>query len=194
MLLEKDIKWQYGMIDHIGKYFNSLPDELCDDIINKMEEMIVSKKNGIYFNNDDSRNDINIFPLHYQSCDKLNDDLKTHLKKCYNEYFSNFMVSVDFEDAFDSIKWQKSSKGGGFYTWHYEQGRSETSRNRFGVWMIYLNSTSTGYTEFKYQDRRVHPIKGTTLIWPAGYTHLHRAAPDLEEDKYIATGWFSYND
>ena len=30
---------------------------------------------------------------------------------------------------------------------------------------------------------------GKLVIWPAYFTHTHRANPDLKEDKYIITGW-----
>ena len=59
--------------------------------------------------------------------------------------------------------------------------------------MFYLNTvTKGGHTEFLYQDVSFQPTKGQLLLWPASFTHTHRAAPDLKEDKYIATGWFHY--
>ena len=59
--------------------------------------------------------------------------------------------------------------------------------------MLYLNTVDTGgKTEFKYQDLAVKPEAGTMVIWPASYTHVHRANPDLVGNKYIATGWFNF--
>ena len=59
--------------------------------------------------------------------------------------------------------------------------------------MLYLNTVDEGgKTEFKYQDLAIKPEAGTLLIWPAAYTHVHRANPDLVGKKYIATGWFVY--
>ena len=46
-----------------------------------------------------------------------------------------------------------------------------------------------GETEFIYQQKRFKAEKGTVLIWPAGYTHMHRGNPPLS-NKYIATGWY----
>ena len=90
-------------------------------------------------------------------------------------------------------KLQKSEKGGGYYKWHSElpifYPHWNTVRERFGVWMIYLNDTDTGYTDFYHQNLSVKPETGKLVIWPAYHTHRHRANPDLKEDKYIITGW-----
>ena len=109
--------------------------------------------------------------------------------------FSQILLNQSIRVSLKNIilKFQKSSAGGGFFDWHTEQGDSATA-SRFLVWMIYLNTVEKGgHTEFKYQKRSLKPTAGTLVYWPAGYTHIHRAAPDLGEDKYIATGWFSYN-
>ena len=55
--------------------------------------------------------------------------------------------------------------------------------------MVYLNDTDTGYTDFMHQKLSIKPETGKLVIWPAYFTHTHRANPDLKEDKYIITGW-----
>jgi hypothetical protein len=55
--------------------------------------------------------------------------------------------------------------------------------------MVYLNDTDTGYTDFMHQELSIKPETGKLVIWPAYFTHTHRANPDLKEDKYIITGW-----
>ena len=67
------------------------------------------------------------------------------------------------------------------------------SCRRFGVWMVYLNNTDSGYTDFMHQKLSVKPETGKLVIWPAYFTHTHRANPDLKEDKYIITGWLETN-
>ena len=58
------------------------------------------------------------------------------------------------------------------------------------AWMVYLNDVEEGgETEFLYQKRKVKPTKGTVVIWPGSYTHVHRGNPPMST-KYIATGWF----
>ena len=58
------------------------------------------------------------------------------------------------------------------------------------AWMAYLNDVEEGgETEFLYQQLKIKPKKGTVVIWPGSYTHLHRGNPPMS-DKYIATGWY----
>lgn len=60
--------------------------------------------------------------------------------------------------------------------------------------MIYLNTVEKGgKTDFPNQGLSVKPEAGKVVIWPAAYTHPHRSAPDLDEWKYIVTGWFIYH-
>ena len=51
-----------------------------------------------------------------------------------------------------------------------------------------------GETEFHWQQLKVKPVKGKTVIWPTDFTHLHRGIVSPTEDKYIATGWFNFLD
>ena len=60
------------------------------------------------------------------------------------------------------------------------------------VLITYLNDVPAGgETEFLYQGIRIQPKKGTTIIFPAAYTHMHRGNPPLGCTKYIATTWAS---
>ena len=59
--------------------------------------------------------------------------------------------------------------------------------------LIYLNDIEDGgETEFLYQGVRVPPVKGRLIVWPAGFTHVHRGNPPLKETKYAITGWINY--
>lgn len=58
------------------------------------------------------------------------------------------------------------------------------------AFIVYLNDVEGGgETEFLYLGRRVSPVQGRLVIFPAGYTHTHRGNPPLSGEKYILTGW-----
>jgi hypothetical protein len=84
----------------------------------------------------------------------------------------------------------------GYYQWHTER-TSNTSpiNNRHLVFMTYLNDvTDGGETEFLYQNIKIKPKKGLTLIWPVDWTHTHRGITSKTQEKYIITGWYSFID
>jgi len=92
-----------------------------------------------------------------------------------------------------TVKLQKTEPGGGYHRWHCENG-SFMYRDRVLTWMLYLNDVPYecgGGTDFLHQKLSLQPKKGTMVMWPACYTHMHRGA-FLSGDavKYIATGWF----
>lgn len=93
-------------------------------------------------------------------------------------YLKNMLVQGYEADSFES-----------YSTWHCEAGNLEQSDRAF-VFMLYLNDDfEGGETEFMFQKHKEKPKQGKLVIWPAGYTHVHRGAMLMSGEKYIATGW-----
>ena len=56
--------------------------------------------------------------------------------------------------------------------------------------MYYLNDVSEGgETEFYHQKVKIKPEKGTLVIFPAYFTHLHKGNVPISNDKYILNFW-----
>jgi len=178
---------------------NTLSKEICDDMISWYENKILNgNAEGHYANvsnevrTDASISDCQLFNSFKPFYNKLNFVIHEHVKKCLKEWGAgrgHYKIT--------GYKLQKSTKGGGFTTWHSElpifSSKWTNFRERFGVWTFYLNDTDTGYTDFMHQKLSVKPETGKLVIWPAYFTHKHRANPDLKEDKYIITGWLETN-
>ena len=78
----------------------------------------------------------------------------------------------------------------GYHVWHCENNDPGYTR-RIIATMMYLNDVHHGgETEFLHQHRRVVPKAGRVVIWPAGFTHMHRGNPPLKEEKYTLTSWY----
>lgn len=193
-------------IEHdIAIFDNYFDNEYCTDVI----DWFKLKSDHAHHENTGMRDDFTISEPHtlFESFrNEFYNTLENKLNEAYLTYRKNYdvsdtknggiyPVSLPYIDkvAFPHFKIQKSIADGGFYTWHCEfQQEKLQMRNRFIVWMLYLNDvTKGGKTEFK-NGLKVQPKKGTLVLWPAYFTHLHRAAPDLKETKYIMTGWYEY--
>ena len=89
-----------------------------------------------------------------------------------------------------NIQWYRP--GGGYHVQHCEQGpASFDTLGRVMVWMTYLNDVEEGgETVWPDLDVKIKPKKGSTLIWPAYWTHSHHGIVAPNEDKYIITGWY----
>ena len=94
----------------------------------------------------------------------------------------------------DSINLQHYKPKGGYHLWHWERS-CDSFTKRVLTFMTYLNDVNEGgETSFKYQNLKIKPETGLTLFWPVDWTHTHRGEVAPNEDKYIMTGWYSYNE
>jgi len=82
--------------------------------------------------------------------------------------------------------------GGGFKKWHHERTSPAKQSNRVLVFMTYLNDVEDGGTEFYYQGIKTKAKKGLTLLWPTDFTHTHIGIVSNTKEKYIVTGWYTY--
>lgn len=88
---------------------------------------------------------------------------------------------------------QKYDTNGHFNSWHYERGAGYTMK-RCLVYMTYLNTVEDGgETEFLYQNKKIKPEVGKTIIWPSEWTHTHRGLKPNSGVKYISTGWYVHD-
>lgn len=117
------------------------------------------------------------------------------LWKSYEQYCETFSIlNSKSKMGILGLKIQKTNPGEGFHVWHYENPGRFFS-HRLMAFTYYLNNVNDGgETEFLYLKKRIKPIEGRLLIWPAAYTHTHRGNPPLSHSKYIVTGWIEWMD
>lgn len=188
--------------DFIGIFDNAFPDDLCDRYIRyfmDLEQNGFVKDRHQYFtpgyhrlHYDDSGVDTVVGDWFMQT--KINyisqEFNQVFWDPIYKEYSQKFSALKDFapHNIYD-IKIQRTTPGQGYHIWHTEVISRENC-NRILVFMLYLNDVEEGgETEFLYMRRRVKPKKNRLVLWPAGFTHVHRGNPPISNDKYIITGW-----
>lgn len=131
------------------------------------------------------------------------------LDPAINAYIEKYIHSnVKKFEIMETIEMQHYSPNQAYHAWHSERNylgtqwktlNEETTAPvelcRHLVFMTYLNDVDDGgETEFLYQDVKIKPKKGLTLIWPADWTHTHRGIVSPTQDKYIVTGWINAAD
>ena len=178
----------------IGEYKNALSDDLCDTIINYADQIIEAR--GINVREDPT----NYGPATYRKdwAVMIHSEINTAivineaLDHCLKQYMDEFL-GLFYNGRFISTsqKLQVSPPTGGFHSWHCENG-TINNMGRVAAWMFYLNDMpdGEGETEFLHQRCRIKAEKGKCVIFPAGFTHIHRANPPLTTTKYIVTGWW----
>lgn len=162
-----------------------LSEKECETVIDAMYDKKLHYE--FFTDHDEQRSDTCVFldpdtDLFKTLNTKLFESLKPYRKKYHLPLIHNYKNT--------DIKIQVSEDNGGFHSWHYEWGGDYSDREI--VWMVYLNDDfEGGHTEFKHLDHSEKPETGKLLFFPAGYTHYHRASPELKGQKYIITGWLT---
>jgi|TARA_B110000438_G_scaffold196668_1_gene188219 hypothetical protein len=181
------------VIDEIWEYWNNPP----KDIQPKQPGLASLKKNGATDTSVDKniKDSIDIYVDHEMRKKGVWIKYHEHLQSCLNNYLLNYPEANETEKF--SIKGrfnlQWYPKGGGFKTWHFENGGGKYEVHRNLVFQTYCNDVPDGGTQFKYQNITVPAKKGLTLIFPAGFTHTHKSQVSLTKEKMIVTGWYNFD-
>ena len=119
-------------------------------------------------------------------------NLMEFVNGCLYYYINEFSYLTNFSYVSALVLLQKTEPTQGYHMFHGENINWNV-QNRTLAWMLYLNDVEEGgETEWLYQKRKIKPERGTVVIWPGSFTHLHRGNPPMS-DKYIATGWYQGN-
>ena len=121
------------------------------------------------------------------------EELQTILERYVEVY--GFLNKLSFFKIIETVQIQYYKPFEGYRTIHCERSGIESTINRHLAFQTYLNTVEDGgETEFIYQRYKCKAVKGKTLIWPVDWTHAHRGIVSSTEDKYIITGWYSFDD
>jgi len=169
-------------------YDNALSSEKCEKIIN-----FIDKSQDIIKFSSNEKSCWTFKDTFFSNNDAISILVKEALFRCIDNYnlkyksLSNYIRPWSLCNSYSIQKYITESDG--YKSWHTEAGGKETS-NRIGVWTIYLNNAKSG-TQFIHYPT-VSSKQGRCVIFPAGWTHVHRSEPN-KGLKYIITGWITYD-
>jgi hypothetical protein len=184
---------------------NSIPDDLCDDIIT-MYELEDDKYQGLVIagilKEIKDTTDL-LIPKNDKSWEKIEKYLYNALNKGFTEYCDflnkkeyntknrkyNVLEFNDFHVEHFMI--QKYKKCEGIYVYHNDFSiNTDLMRYRAVTFLWYLNTIEEGgETEF-WGNYEVKPEKGKLIFFPASWAYPHRGKMPISSDKYIITNWF----
>jgi hypothetical protein len=204
-LMRNDAFTKSSFDDFIGVWEDFVPTSFCEELIQYFEDTR-SLNSSIapgdlesdyqeFVRGEDQyqgalhRKDVSMLLNYHQQ--ELSYKVHQFLTSCVLHYIVEYDQLRKVPMFSTDIKFQKTSPGGGYHLWHYENSAASHAQREL-TWMIYLNDIpdGEGETEFLYQRRRIKPKQGTVVIWPAGMTHVHKGNTVLTTDKYILTGWY----
>jgi hypothetical protein len=188
----------------IGIYKNVVSKNFCDSLIDYFESNASDpEKNESYYTSHDqygghlNRRDFSL-NLDRDPEKFWANHINQVLFECLDEYKQTFFTFNQVNHLNHTnvyVKMQRTLPRGGYHIWHCELSGID-SVHRCLAWILYLNDVPNGEgeTEFLWQGMRITPEQGTLLIWPAGFTHVHRGNPVYSTTKYLTTGWIHYDE
>jgi hypothetical protein len=200
------------MKEFICEFPNSIPDMLCEDIINMYEIEQDRIYEGIVHSGlrkeikDTTDLGINKQDDKWLKIEKF---LYNELGRCYKEYVKKINKEFSFDDSVfentnnsykmlddncfvHSFMIQKYNKGVGKYIYHddFTVDYSENSY-RTVTFLWYLNTIEHGgTTDFLNGKVQIKPERGKLVLFPASWCFPHCGRTPLSDDKYIITNWF----
>ena len=176
-------------MNYIEQY--KMDSEICDDLISYFKENTEYKAPG-YVGVKELRHDIKKSTdvcFFNNSNDKRIKRFFVALTECAKPYCKKYGLHQNLRtEVGNNIQYYKA--GEGYFKNHYERDTVKNSVREL-AYMVYLNTlTDKGGTIFPRHHKTITPIKGKTVLWPAGFTHPHRGVISSTQEKYIATGWF----
>jgi len=181
---------------------NSLPNELCKEII-EMFENDDSQYEGVTaagLNKDIKDSQDLVIPMNdkwskivevltkelHRNLNLYIKSLKTDLKD-YAIFSKNFL----YENSFQIQRYQKNV---GKYIYHHDHDiRFDQKDHRVITYLWYLNTVEEGGETELWKTIKVNPEEGKLLLFPASWTFPHSGLMPKSNDKYIITGWLYEN-
>ena len=191
------------MNDFIYVIENSIPSDLCKDIINKFNidpekspgklfpgRVDISEKNSMDLLIMERYDWQNITRLLVQYLFKSLETYASYIEKDLRDTgISKHIKNILLGDAVKITDFQiQHYKSGGLFKWHSD---NEENINRFLSFIWYLNTVDIengGSTDF-LNGKSIQPKEGSILFFPATWNCIHRGNILKSGDKYIITGF-----
>jgi hypothetical protein len=195
------------MNDYIYIKNNSIPKELCDDIIKYYYEEKNNRYEGVTAGglNKNVKDTLDfMIPINVESNSKwfkinkllsteLYDNLKIYIKNIENNLNSDSEINYKiFENTYlfeTSFMIQRYEKQKGKYIYHDDFNINNKNNYRVITYLWYLNDVEEGGETELWNDIQIKPEKGKLLLFPSHYAFPHCGKMPISSNKYIITGW-----
>ena len=183
--------------DFFGIYDNALSKKECEIIINQFEKSEQGPgkiwQDRILKEVPDYKKCITLQDTTFDDGSVITNIVRPQLTKCLQRY--NFeqpqLIDLGYWNLDNEYVVQKyETEEDGYKDWHAEAAGSGPTSERILAWTFYLNNAKSGTEFMNYPTVRAK--MGRCVIWPAGWTHVHRGGTPNKGLKYIVTGWISY--
>jgi hypothetical protein len=180
------------MSQFINEYGKSIPELLCEEIINLFESE--NKYSGLTVGGV-TKNILDSYDFNLNSENekwkKYFDFLAKELSKKMDIYLKNKFYLHNHKNFFTrNFIIKKYIKNEGKYTVHVDELFFEqTKSHRIITFIWYLNSIEEGGETIFVDYGKIKPEAGKLLLFPSSWTYPHSSAIPISDHKYVIVGW-----
>ena len=201
------------MKNFIEKYDNALSNDICDKLVELTSHKSVKSWQGVTGAGIQPEvKKTTDFNLHAVVSDDIKIAIRDALVKHLTLYMKENMIAhipeaLAVSDVELIQSWvlgtfiidqrslfvKKYSDETDHFNWHVDNQANTNAwlhQARQLVMMFYLNDVEKGgTTDFMHQNVSLKPTKGSLVIFPANWMHVHRGSPPLSGEKFILNYW-----
>lgn len=182
---------------------NSLPDDLCKEIIEMFENEHEHSYDGITAQglNKDIKDTKDFVIPNDDKWGKIINVLTKEIQRNLNFYIKSMIIDLPDYNLFsrnflyeNSFQIQRYTKNVGKYLYHHDHDiRFDKNDHRVITYLWYLNTVDEGGETELWKTIKIKPEEGKLLLFPASWTFPHSGLMPKSNDKYIITGWLYEN-
>ena len=179
--------------------YNSLPNELCDEIIEMFENDTTLKYEGIVAKGliKEIKDTTDLLIPDNDTWNKILEVLKKELHRNLSLYIKSLRTDLKDYSIFssnflyeNSFQIQRYIKNVGKYIYHHDHDiRFEQKDHRVITYLWYLNDVEEGGETEIWGNIKIKPERGKLLLFPSSWTFPHSGLMPKSHNKYIITGW-----
>ena len=102
------------------------------------------------------------------------------------DYINHFDLPGTFKFDLPQVQYYRPNEG--YFAPHVDACPPDYM-DRVLVYITYLNDVPDGGTILTNNDMTITAVKGKTVFFPTGITHVHAGQISKKHEKYICTGW-----
>lgn len=178
----------------IAAWNNKYSQDLCNDIIHKFK----ATPNHLKFDNTNSSLGNTSLDCSVMQPGQFTAAVNGIIKPAFDQYFELYPAALQvhyFDLLHNNMIIHHWSPGKGYELWFHEKDGKPLHEKKHLAFSLFLNNVSEGgEEEFLHQKIKFKPEAGLIIIWPTTWTHSHRTCISPKDEKYILTGYLTFED
>ena len=174
----------------IRRYRGAFTSEECDKLIDYIDNF--EKTNLLVYDTENlhqvDNKTINISNYDFPAYSQLATDILSKFKPCVDEYIEAVSILKPYKFLLFDMKIKKIPIGGGFHSWHFENGSIPYAQRKFVV-QLYLNDDfNGGHTGF--ENFELVPKQGQLCVF-SNSQYKHHVTRVVGRDRYALSFWYN---